>query len=608
MNLVRRVFSVDFRSIALFRILLALLLLADLTLRSFDLTTFYTDDGVLPRRNWLLLTHRWHWSIHAASGELWWQILLFLMAACFACALLLGYRSKLAAVASFILLASLLNRNGLILQGGDNLLVIMSFWAIFLPLGARYSFDAALQQAHLDNPNALASNAYREQPYFSVATIAIVFQVLYLYIFTALMKTGDPWVSQFDAAYYAVSLQHFATPIGDWIRQFPGLLKVATVFVLLVEFIGPLLVLSPFFWPWMRITGLLLLGSLHAAFLLMLHIGLFPLIDFMALSLLIPGALWVGLRNSDRQVARRQQLESIVIYYDEDCTFCLKMCLILRSFLLPQGTRILRAQNYPTIHAIMERENSWVIQDTQGGYHTHWQAMTFLFSQRWPFKPLGWLMSLRVLSGIGNRIYRWVAENRGLMGRVTSRLLPFRPLRLQPTLAGSLLAAVFFYVVTSYNIHDLPGFRGHMPAHVNHLARVTRLDQRWDMFAPYPLTKSSYVLIPGTLRNGTTVDLYSLTSSKPDWQAPERFFPLYENYRWRKYLGRVDGHSNNTIRQALGGYLCKSWNNQPRDHETQLATLEIFVVKYRTNTKGRQKAESKDKVWRHWCYPEFANP
>ena len=608
MNLVRRVFSLDLRSVALFRILLALLLLADLALRSFDLTTFYTDEGVLPRRNWLLLTHRWHWSIHAASGELWWQVLLFLFAACFACALLFGYRSRLAAFASFILLTSLLNRNGLILQGGDNLLVIMSFWAIFLPLGARYSFDAALQPAHLDNPNALASNAYREQPYFSVATIAIVFQVLYLYFFTAMMKTGDAWVNQFDAAFYAVSLQHFATPIGDWIRQFPGLLKMATVFVLAVEFIGPLLVLSPFFWPWMRITGLLLLGSLHAAFLLMLHIGLFPLIDFMALSLLIPGALWVRLINRDRQAARRRQLETIVLYYDEDCTFCLKMCLILRVFLLPQGTRILRAQNYPAIHAIMERENSWVIQDTQGGYHTHWHAMSFLFLQCWPVKPMGWLMSLPILSGIGNRIYRWVAEHRGLMGSVTSRLLPFRPLRVKPTLTGSLLAALFFYVVTSYNIHGLPGSSGPMPRFFNHLARVTRLEQRWDMFAPYPLTTSSYILIPGTLRSGAQVDVYALTSSKPGWQAPERFFPLYENYRWRKYLGRVGDHADTTVREALGGYLCKSWNNQPRDRDTQLATLEIFVVKYQTNTEGQQKVESRHKLWRHWCYPEFADP
>ncbi|ASJ74347.1 HTTM domain-containing protein [Granulosicoccus antarcticus] len=607
MNHVRRVFSLDLRSIALFRILLAMLLLADLALRSVDLTTFYTDDGVLPRRSWLLLTHRWHWSIHGASGELWWQVLLFMLAAGFAFALLFGYRSKLAAAASFILLASLLNRNGLILQGGDNLLVIMSFWAMFLPLGARYSIDAALQEAHQHNPNGLPSNAYREQPYFSVATVAIVLQVLYLYFFTALMKTGDAWTTRFDAAYYAVSLQHFATPIGDWIRQFPTLLKGATIFVLVVEFIGPLLVISPFFWPWMRLAGLLLLGSLHFAFLLMLHIGLFPLIDFMALSLLIPGTLWACLRNTQSQIARRQQLEAIVIYYDEDCAFCLKMCLILRCFLLPQGTCILPAQNYPLVHAIMEHENTWVIKDPQGKYQTQWRAMAFLFSQRWPFKPLGWLMSSWVLRGAGKRVYRWVAENRGLMGTLSSRVLPFRALKTRPTLAGSLLAGLFFYVVTSFNIYELPGNRGQMPEHVNHLARTVRLDQRWDMFAPYPLTTSSYLLIPGTLRNGEQVDLYSLTSSKQDWQTPERFYPLYESYRWRKYLGRVDGHSNNTVRSALGSYLCKSWNQQPRERETQLATLEIFVVKHRTNTQGTPKEESRHKLWRHWCYAEFAD-
>ncbi|NND91220.1 MAG: DUF393 domain-containing protein [Granulosicoccus sp.] len=608
MYLVRRVFSLDLRSIALFRILLALLLLTDLLLRSVDMSTFYTDAGVLPRLQWLELTHGWHWSIHAASGELWWQALLFLMAGIAATALLFGYRSKLAALASFILLTSLMNRNGLLLQGGDNLLVVMSFWALFLPLGARWSFDSALQPVLADNPNALPSTANREQPYFSVATIAIVFQVLYLYVFTAMMKTGDAWVTRFDAAYYAVSLQHFATPVGDWIRQFPGLLKLATVYVLSVEFVAPFLVLCPFMWPWVRVSGLLLLASLHAAFLLMLHIGLFPLIDFMALSLLIPGAVWIRVRSSERQLALQRRLQSIVMYFDEDCGFCLKMCLILRAFLLPQRVQIIPAQNHPDIHAVMERENSWVIRDAEGKLYTHWHAMAFLFSQRWPFKPLGWLMSHPPLIGMGNGIYRWVASNRGLMGSLTSQVLPYRVLRVRPSLAGSVLAGVCFYVVTAFNVYELPGYRGQMPQHVNHLARALRLDQRWDMFAPFPLTNSSYLLIPGTLRSGEQVDLYTLTSSKPAWQAPERFYPLYDSYRWRKYLGRVDGHSNNAVRLALGSYLCRQWNEQPRARETQLATLEIFVVKLQTNTQGAPKVESRRRIWRHWCYAEFADP
>lgn len=608
LSLIKRVFSLDLRSIALFRVMLALLIMTDLLLRSQDMVTFYTDKGTLPRTAWLQLTHQWHWSLHAASGELWWQIVLFTLAALAALALLFGYRSKLAAVVTFVLLASLLNRNGLLLQGGDQLLVIMSFWAMFLPLGARYSVDSALQPELASNPNAPPTINSTLQSYFSIATIAIVFQVLYLYIFTAFLKTGDAWVVRFDAAFYALSLQHFATPVGQWLLQFPGLLKVATVYVLAVEFIAPLLVLCPFWWPRLRLLGLLLLASLHAAFLLMLHIGLFPLIDFMALSLLIPGAFWVSLRNSTYLTQRRQKLSAIRIYYDEDCGFCLKMCLILRALLLPGDVRILRAQDYPDIFPIMERENSWVVTDPEGNTCTHWHAMAFLFLQRWPFKPLGWLMTCRPLITIGNAVYRWVAVNRGLMGLWSSQWLPFRSVRTRPTLAGSLVAALFFYVVTAFNIHELPNFRGNMPEHVNHFARAARIDQRWDMFAPYPLTHSSYVLIPAKLRNGEEFDLYTLTSSDPDWQAPERFYPLFDGYRWRKYLGRVDSHSNNVVRQSLGHYLCRSWNSQPRDRETQLATLEVHFVKLHTNTTGAPKKQTRRMVWRHWCYPEFADP
>ena len=623
MLLIRRVFSLDFRSIAIFRIMLALLLLADLLLRSLDISAFYTDQGVLSRQHWLKLTNHWQWSLHAASGELWWQVVLFGVAGICALALLVGYRTRFAAIASFVLLASLLNRNGLVLQGGDDLLVVMSFWSLFLPLAARYSVDSALQPAFRDHPNAYASRIQtgsapdsesghdeqllQEQPYFSVATIAIVFQVLYLYIFTAIMKTGDAWIVRFDAAYYAVSLQHYATPIGAWISQFPQMLKAATFFVLSVEFIGPLMVLCPFFWPWVRVSGLLLLGSLHAAFLLMLHIGLFPLIDFMALSLLIPGALWVKAGRTQTRIQRRQYQQAICLYYDENCGFCLKMCLILRAFLLPAATRILPAQHYPEIYPILERENSWVVTNPDGMPYVHWHAMAYLFSQRWPFKPLGWLMRLPPLMAIGNAVYGWVATHRGFMGAVTERLIPYRGLGLRPTLAGSALAILSFYIVTSFNVYSLPQVTEAMPAHVNKLARTARLHQRWNMFAPYPLTSSSYVLIPGQLRNGKQVDLYPLTSSDLEWTPPDSFYPLYDGYRWRKYIGNVQGNKNSEVRSAFGSYLCNSWNKKPRARDTQLATLEINFVKFKTNTLGTPKKKSVKRAWRHWCFPEYAD-
>lgn len=605
-SLAVRVFGLDLRSIALFRILLGSLILVDLFLRSFDMTSFYTDDGLLSRKYLLDLNNKWYWSLHSAGGELWWQIILFTFAAIAAIALIFGYRSKLAAFVSFVLLASLLNRNGLILQGGDQLLVIMCFWSLFLPLGARYSVDAALTPEYQTNPNAHADNS--AQPYFSVATIAIVFQVLYLYIFTAIMKTGDAWMVRFDAAYYAVSLQQFATPIGQWISQFPEFLKFSTRYVIVVEYVAPLLVLCPLFWPWLRFTGLLLLASLHAAFLAMLHIGLFPLIDFMALSLLLPAATWRALPYSEKAKKRKQRIDAIRLYYDEDCGFCLKMCLLLRLFLLTSEVKILPAQQHPDIYPIMEANNSWVVTDAENKTYIHWHAMVFLFSVRWPFKVLSWIMAFAPLLALGNRVYGWVAINRGAMGTFSSRWFGYRSVSVQPTLLGSAIAAFMFYVVTSYNVYTLPQVKQAVPDHVLALAKTARLDQRWDMFAPYPLTISIYLQVPGKLRDGSSVNLYPLTSPEKDWVPPTRFTTLYENYRWRKYVDRVNSHKNNAVRKAYGNHLCKTWNEPPIAIHSQLATFEFYIVKHRTNTQGKPKEISRHKVWRHWCFPEFANP
>lgn len=601
MRWIRNSFAFDLRSIALFRILLGTLILIDLALRSVDINTFYTDSGVLPRHQWLDVIHRWYWSVHGASGELWWQLLLFFLAAVLALGLIVGYRSKLMAGGSFLLLVSLLNRNDLLLQGGDLLLVVMCFWSLFLPLGARYSVDAALRREHQATPNLATSGDTAANTYLSVATFAITLQILYLYFFTAVLKSGDAWTSRFDAAFYAVSLQHFVTPIGEWFRNFPGLLKLATGYVLSVEFIAPFLVLCPILWPRIRLIGLVLLASLHLAFLMMLHIGLFPLIDFMALSLLVPGSVWDWLRR--RSVHTRQ----IVMHYDEDCGFCLKMCLILRSFLLPPQVIIQPAQHTAAIHDIMQRENSWVVTDASGKTYTHWYAMAFLFRQRWPFKPLGWLFSIPPFLQIGNLIYRWVANNRSFMGAVSAKVLPYRTLKLKPTFIGALVAAVFFYVVTAFNIYELPAVKGAMPVHVERIARHFRINQRWDMFAPYPSTQSIYPIISGELRDGTVVDLYPYTSASDDWQAPQRMYELYPSYRWRKYLGRVKSHSNNTVRESLGSYYCRSWNDAGPPRPKQLATLEIKFVVAETRTDEQPKVSREQLVWSHWCYAEFAN-
>ena len=152
-----RMFGIDVRSLAVFRIGLGALLLADLAVRTTDLEAHYSDLGVLPR-DFLSETMRgtWKWSLHIAHGSSLFQAMLFLVAAIAAFALMLGYRSRLASVVSWVLLFSLQTRNPLVNNGGDMLLRALLFWAMFLPLDQCWSLK----------PNAAHSNGPR-RPFLS---------------------------------------------------------------------------------------------------------------------------------------------------------------------------------------------------------------------------------------------------------------------------------------------------------------------------------------------------------------------------------------------------------------------------------------------------------
>jgi len=597
----KTVFSIDLRSLALMRIAMALLILVDLALRSSTMQLFYTDAGLLPRAKWLAVNNQWYLSLHAASGALWWQILLFSLAAVFAIGLLIGYRTRLMNILSWVMLASLMNRNEMVLQGGDILLVVMTFWGMFLPLGAKWSIDAALQPEHQRNPNQLRFAPDKAQLYFSIATIAVIFQVLFLYFFTALLKTGAPWRYPFEAAHYTLEIQHFVTPIGTWFKELSPLLPIGAAYVIVAEFVAPILVLLPFKWPIARIIGLLMMASLHVAFLLFLHIGLFPLIDFMSLMVLIPSIVWIWLAR------RKQKSKSnlVTMYYDEDCGFCLKMCLILREFLLPETVKILPAQHYDDIYPIMERENSWVITDGNGKTYTHWHAMAFLFTQSWPFKPIGWLMKFPPFMWLGSKIYNAVATNRGIMGTLTARALPFRPLKLKTNIFGQAFAALCLAGVVVFNISTLPGMSYLRIKPIDIPMRILRIDQKWSMFAPKPLTISMYPQVEGKLRDGSSVNLYGLTETDPNWVAPDYMFPLYESYRTRKYYDRLRSFKSNAPRSAFGHYQCKKWNSAATDATKQLGILTLHYVTLSTNLDNKPKERKRKMAWQHWCYPEF---
>src|SRR5688572_17145385 len=192
-------FGIDVRSLAALRIGLALLLFVDLVQRSGDLVAHYTDFGLLPRADLLQLSpSRWLVSLHLISGVWQVQALLFVVAGVCALALLVGYRTRTATALSWLLFTSINTRNPLLVLGADVLIRVVLFWAMFLPLGARYSVDSAWRRAPtLQSPRRL-----------SAATVAYLGQLVLVYWFTALRNSDPEWRTEGTALYYALSLDH----------------------------------------------------------------------------------------------------------------------------------------------------------------------------------------------------------------------------------------------------------------------------------------------------------------------------------------------------------------------------------------------------------------
>ncbi|GAB3328851.1 hypothetical protein ACFQT0_12450 [Hymenobacter humi] len=296
-GVLRRPFVLDLRALALLRIATAAVLLIDLAIRSTDLEAHYANMGVMPIV--AVLDHGWtpyQFSLHAASGMWQFEALLFIIAAVLAGALLLGYHTRLATVASWVLLVSLQNRNPFIAQGGDDLLRMLLFWGIFLPWGRVWSWDARGKPA----PERL--------DYFSAATVAYIVQLALLYWCTALLKSGAEWTRDGTALYYAFSLDQVLLPAGRLLYPYPELLRLLTFGAYFTELLLPFALFIPVGVAWWRMLVFGVLAVFHLSISVTLFVGIFFLVNLASIQGLLPGGVldWITHRLAPHAARARR--------------------------------------------------------------------------------------------------------------------------------------------------------------------------------------------------------------------------------------------------------------------------------------------------------------
>lgn len=582
--------GVDLRALALFRFGLGVLLIIDLCLRLTDLREHYTDFGVMPVGPYVEnFANALHFSVHLANGGWGWILFLFAIHMVAAFCVAVGYRTRLATIVAWFLLVSLHNRNTYILNGGDVLFRCLYFFAMFLPLHARWSIDRALSPVK-PSPD---TNAY-----FGGPSIAITLQICYVYLATALLKTGKEWWPDGTASYFALSLDEFTTGFGKWMLQWYDLLHYSTYAVYALEWAAAFMILSPFLHVPLRFIAVLALMGLHLNFDLSMRLGIFPWVDIVGLAALIPGPIfdWIQAKI-DAQPGRTD----LKIHYDGECTFCRKCVLLILEFFMLPAACMARGQDDAKVAKIMGDNHSWVVSKRDKHY-IRWDAWVVIFGSAPLLGPLLQKLPLKVFRTPGNLVYGAISSNRRYLGKVSAALWKERDVsRVQAGNVVNLVTLFFIGYVGLWNLKSVPRFGIDITPPWNKLASVIRVDQKWNMFAPYPLRIDGWYVIDGELANGTKVDVFRRTVGQVSFDKPEMVSKMFKNARWRKFIMSLYEKSKKKHRLFYGKYLCRSWNDTAVSDE-KLQKFKIYFMKEKNVLPGVESKVEKLMIWQHDCF------
>ena len=294
-----RRFRIDTRSLAAIRIALAGILLVDLLHRAPYIELFYTDSGVYPVAAYETTYSQFAGvSLHALSGALWYQQLLFFLAGCVAVAFLLGYRTRLVGVVSLLLLVSLQARNAAVLNGGDRLFRVLFAVALVTPLGERWSIDA------LRRGSAGASVR-------SFGTAALLVQPVVVFVSNAILKhRGETWYAG-EAIELAMANDAMTILLGNVIVDYPTVLAVLTYGWIVLLAGSPLFLLASV--GRFRTAAVFAYGSAFVGMALTMTVGLFPLALTASVLPFLPASFWDGLQHRVPEAWRDRRPDATVL-------------------------------------------------------------------------------------------------------------------------------------------------------------------------------------------------------------------------------------------------------------------------------------------------------
>jgi hypothetical protein len=281
--------TIDIRTLGLARIYIALLLLFDLVKRSAEMSVWYFESGLLP--NEMLAKYPlkpWGESfLFYVSSDTGVRVAFVLIALVYL-ALLFGFFTRVAQVLAAACLLSLQIRIDVVSNGGDFVFCNLMVWTAFLPLGSALSVDAW---------RANKAGKPRRSPVVSWAVLVVMMQLAIIYFFNAVHKSGETWLDG-SAVYWLANQERLVTGLGYWMREHLPfwVFQAITYTSLVIEYLLPFLILSPWGRPWTRRAAIVGIWALHLGIAAVANVGVFSFVMMGYSMFLVSPEDWEWLR------------------------------------------------------------------------------------------------------------------------------------------------------------------------------------------------------------------------------------------------------------------------------------------------------------------------
>ena len=251
-------------TLAAVRIAYGTVLLAWCALMSFDLRAFFSSGGMLEER----VARPFTWSLLELFPSDAALVACFTALVAAAACVLVGWHTRLATAAAFVLLLSFERRNLVVLNSADTLLRLIGFYLSLAPAGAALSLDRWRR----------ARDRFWEFPERAPWALRLVqLQVSILYLFTVWLKVqGETWNAG-TAVSYSLRITEVARfEVPAWISQSALVSNLLTYGTLAVELALAVLIWNRRARPWVIAAGV----ALHLSIQATIMVGLFSVTIF----------------------------------------------------------------------------------------------------------------------------------------------------------------------------------------------------------------------------------------------------------------------------------------------------------------------------------------